>query len=45
MLLKEDNLLYQLGCELNLTIRIMCHAAQVKYVFLTYYDAYSKYLN
>lgn len=35
----------QLGCELNLAMRIMCHAAQVKYIFLTLYDTNSKYLN
>lgn len=45
MLLKEENLIYQLGCDLNLTMRIMCHAAQVKYIFLKLYDTYSKYLN
>eukprot|EP00102_Acyrthosiphon_pisum_P026276 XP_016663486.1 PREDICTED: scm-like with four MBT domains protein 1 [Acyrthosiphon pisum] len=37
MLLNEEQLLVRLQCTINLTIRILCHVAEVKYVCLTKY--------
>ncbi|KAL4104178.1 hypothetical protein QTP88_019487 [Uroleucon formosanum] len=37
MLLNEEQLLLRLRCTINLAIRIMCHVAEVKYVYLTKY--------
>lgn len=37
MLLNEEQLLRYLRVSINLAIRIMCHIAEVKYIFLTEY--------
>ncbi|VVC28864.1 SLED domain,Mbt repeat [Cinara cedri] len=38
MLLNEEQLVYRLKYSINLAIRVMCHVAHVKHIFLTKYN-------